>query len=225
MEETKEELSVTHRIPDAFDGELLHLVMRGARLVSLLFRQTYYPLVAVFVLLNFTFLRMLSLRFRLVVLAQVAIFTIVIPYLLCLLFDHVTRNSIVDRYPRARRQVHHLITYACFVLCINILQHMHMPFFVLAYLWVAVTYQVVCLFVGVFWNISTQCAAAGSVVGTLTAYSLVMNFNAIWWLILCILICGLVASSRVLMRRHTVLQAVVSTWVGVLCGFLVFLLL
>ncbi len=224
--DVKEEPCVARR-PAAEGGEeqWSHTVMRAAWLVSLLFRQTYYPLVAVAVLLNVSFLRLLSLQLRVVVVAEVAVFTIVFPHLANSLFDYATQRTVVARRPRMRRQVHHLFTYIGFVLCIQALQRLHMPFFVMAYLWAAVTFQVVCLFVGMFWNISVQCAAAGSVVGSLMAYSLVMNRNAVWWLCLAVLMCGLVGTSRMLLRRNSLAQVVAGMWTGIVCGALVVLLL
>ncbi len=226
MSEPKHEQIVTkHPIPDALEHEILHVIMRLARICSLVFRQTYYPMIAVFVLLNFTFLQNLSYNLRTMVLLEVALYTMLLPYLACSIFDRLTCNTVVARHLRARRQVHHFITYLGFVLCIFMLQRLRMPFFVVAYLRVAIAYQVACMFIGVFWNVSTQCAAAASVVGCIVSYSLLMDYNALLWICLAILMNGMVATSRVLMRRHTVAQVVAGSAVGLSSSVLVMFVL
>lgn len=202
------------------ERELTHMVLLACRVISILFRQSYYPLLSVFVLLNFTYLNLLSWQFRLAVLVEVFLSTVLLPQMGGRTYDLFARRFHF-RGKRQRAQVHNFLAYVGSMLCIYLLQGFHMPFFVQAYLWVTITYQVVCMLVGGFWHISTQSAAAGSVVGALAVYSLVMNYDATWWLCVAILVCGLVNTSRLLLRRHTRAQVIAGTWIGVLCGILV----
>ncbi len=199
---------------------LTHAVLLFCKGVSLLFRQSYYPLVSVLVLLNFTYLNMLSWPFRMAVLFNVFLATVLLPQVAGRIYDLLARRW-QRKNKRKRAQVHNFLAYVGSMLCIHLLQGFHMPFFVQAYLWVTICYQVVCMVVGGFWHISTQSAAAGSVVGALAVYSLAMNYNATWWLCLAILVCGLVNASRLMLRRHTRAQVIAGTWVGLLCGILV----
>lgn len=215
------ETSVENQIPDALEKEMMHLLMRFARICSLLFRQTYYPLVAVFVLLNFTFLQNLSRELRMLVLLMVALYTLVLPHLICKAIDVAVAGTFMDRHPRILRQVHYLVTLLGFVLCIFMLNRLRMPFFLVAYLQVAVVYQTVCLMIGLFWNISTQSAAAASVAGCLLSYSLLMDYDATAWVCGATVMNGLVSSSRVLMRRHTVVQTTAGSLVGLASAVLV----
>lgn len=222
MTEPKErETGMEGQIPDVLEKEMLHLLMRFARICSLLFRQTYYPLLAVFLLINFTFLHNLSRELRTTVLMVVAIYTLVLPHLICKAIDVIVAGTFMDRYPRILRQAHYLVTFLGFVLCIFMLNRLCMPFFVVAYLQVAVVYQTICLIIGMFWNISTQSAAASSVTGCLISYSLLMEYNVVGWVCMSIVMNGLVSSSRVLMRRHTVAQTMAGSLVGLASAVLV----
>ncbi len=212
--------SVSRHASDSTGHDLTHVVLLLCKGISLTFRQSYYPLLAVFVLINFTYLSMLSWQFRLAVLAEVFLSTVVIPQLGGRLYDHFARRWHFGGV-RQRAQVHNFLAYVGSMLCIHLLQGFHMPYFVQSYLWVTITYQVVCMIVGGFWRISTQSAAAGSVVGALTIYSLAMGYNAVWWICLAILVCGLVNTSRLLLRRHTRAQVIAGTLVGVICGVMV----
>ncbi len=220
IQQTEERNVNARQHAKALDRELTHVVLMLCKVVSLLFRQSYYPLLSVFVLLNFTYLNMLSLQFRLAVLFEVFLSTFAMPQVGGRIYDLLARRWHF-KGKRQRAQVHNFLAYIGSMLCIHLLQAFHMPFFVQAYLWVTISYQVVCMLVGGFWHISTQSAAAGSVVGALAVYSLFMNYNATWWLCLAILVCGLVNTSRLMLRRHTRAQVIAGTWVGVLCGILV----
>lgn len=220
-EEWSRETGTEDRMPDVLEKEMMHLLMRIARICSLLFRQTYYPIIAVFVLLNFTFLHNLSHELRMMVLLMVALYTLVLPHLICKAIDVAAAGTFIDRYPRVLRQVHYLVTFLGFVLCIFMLGRLRMPFFLVAYLQVAVVYQTACLIIGLFWNISTQSAAAASVAGCLLSYSLLMDYDATAWVCVAIVMNGLVSSSRVLMRRHTVAQTMAGSLVGLVSSLLV----
>ena len=53
----------------------------------------------------------------------------------------------------------------------------------------------------------------------LAAYAQLFGFNPVWWLCGCILLCGLVMTSRTILRRHTLWQVLAGTLLGVLCGY------
>ena len=62
-------------------------------------------------------------------------------------------------------------------------------------------------------------ASKCGIIGALVAFSFLFNFNPIWWLSLCIIIAGLVGSSRMLLRQHTLWQVLAGTFLGILLGF------
>ena len=56
--------------------------------------------------------------------------------------------------------------------------------------------------------------------GALVSYSFIFHFNPVWWLCLMILINGMVNSSRMLLRQHTLWQVLGGTLVGFICGLI-----
>ena len=76
-----------------------------------------------------------------------------------------------------------------------------------------------CALINAKWKISMHCAGAGGAIGALVAYSLIFYFNPVGWLCLLILIAGLVGSSRMLLRQHTLWQVLAGTFLGILLGF------
>ena len=67
--------------------------------------------------------------------------------------------------------------------------------------------------------ISIHSAGAGGIIGALIAYSILFMFNPIWWLCLMIVLSGAVGTSRMILRQHSLMQIVLGTIVGVVCGF------
>ena len=62
-------------------------------------------------------------------------------------------------------------------------------------------------------------AGAGAIIGALVVYASLFHFNPVWWLCAAILVSGLVNSSRMLLRQHTLWQVLGGTLVGFLCGY------
>ena len=55
--------------------------------------------------------------------------------------------------------------------------------------------------------------------GALLAFSIILNFDPTKWLCFSVMLCGLVSSSRLILRQHKLLDVGLGTLVGVVCGF------
>lgn len=197
----------------------------GARLLSALFRPNYYALVGFIVLLNFTFLQMMPLYFRIYILSMVYLLTLVGPALGVYIYRQLKGIHIQELREKHKRLVPYIINILCYLMCMQFVASLHLPSFVLAVLAMSVMVQCVCTVVTIRWKVCVHSAGAGTIIGALVAYSSAFQFNPIWWLCLAILICGLVGSSRMLLRRHTLWEVLGGTWIGVLCGLLGIMLL
>jgi membrane-associated phospholipid phosphatase len=85
--------------------------------------------------------------------------------------------------------------------------------------------QILCALVNVWWKISTHMAAIGGVAGALMAFAELFSFNPVWWLSLLFILSGILGSSRLILRQHTLLQVVVGFFLGVFCGMISILFL
>jgi membrane-associated phospholipid phosphatase len=79
---------------------------------------------------------------------------------------------------------------------------------------------VACALINVWWKISTHTAAVGGVVGALFVFGELFNFNPVWWLCLVFIIAGVLGSSRIILRQHTLAQVVAGFVVGIVCAIL-----
>jgi membrane-associated phospholipid phosphatase len=95
---------------------------------------------------------------------------------------------------------------------------MHTPYFMRSIVVCALIIQIVCALVNVWWKISTHTAAIGGVAGALFIFSEVFRFNPTWWFCLVLILAGILGSSRMILRQHTLSQVVVGFLVGFFCA-------
>ena len=82
----------------------------------------------------------------------------------------------------------------------------------------ALMIQIVCALINVWWKISTHTAAIGGVAGALFVFSEVFRFNPTWWFCLVIVLAGMLGTSRMILRQHTLAQVVVGFIIGFACA-------
>ncbi|MBO4907023.1 MAG: phosphatase PAP2 family protein [Bacteroidaceae bacterium] len=201
-----------------------HWLLRSARIVSGVFRPVYFPVVGVALLFQFTFLSIFPMWMQLMVLGLVAMGTLVLPRLTIRLWRklnglelHMLRHRQMRFFP----YIVHLVFYA---ITLYYIERIHLLPYVAGIIIGAMLIQAACTLVNLFWKVSSHCAGAGGITGALIAYSLVLHFDAIWWLCLSVILQGVVGSSRMLLRQHTLAQVVGGALIGLVCGFLGFLI-
>ena len=190
-----------------------------ARTVSLIFRPSYYPTVAFAVLLTVTYLSLLPWSFKLWLLAVVYLFTVLIPWVGVMLYRKAHGWSTAELSRRHRRFVPYLLHIVSYLCCFSIIENVHMPAFAGALIVASLMLQCGCI-INIWWKISMHSAAAGAAVGALVAYSLLLNYNPVWWLCLLLLLSGCVMSSRMVLLQHTLAQVLAGFAYGIVCGFI-----
>ena len=100
----------------------------------------------------------------------------------------------------------------------------HVPHFMGSILIAALVIQIACAMINLFVKISTHTAAIGGVTGSLLAFSVIFSFNPVWWLCITLLLAGMVGTSRMILRQHSLHQVVLGYLAGVLCSFVSVLL-
>lgn len=191
-----------------------------SRLLSSIFRPVYYPTVGFVILFSLTYMSLLPWVLRLWILGLVYLFTVSLPSMGVYIYRRLHGWSLLE----LRKQKHRLVPYGIHLLCYNILMYLlssiHMPRFALAILVVSLMIQLVCVVVNHWYKISMHSAGTGGVIGVTVAYSAIFGYNPVWWLCGAILLSGLVMSSRMILRQHTLWQVLGGTLIGVACGIL-----
>lgn len=183
-------------------------IILTARVLSMVFTPFYLPLVGLVALFAFSYLSLLPWAYKLTVLALVYLFTILLPALLIHLYRRWKGWNLRDLSPKERRVVPYLISILCYFFCTYLMGIFHIPHFMSDILMAALAIQVVCALANVWWKISTHAAAIGGVAGALLAFARIFLFNPVWWLCFVLLLAGMVGTSRMVLRQHSLSQIV-----------------
>jgi len=195
-------------------------IVLTAQLVSLLFSPFYLPVMAFMVLFVFSYLNMLPLSYKAILLGEVYVFTVLFPQLSIFLYRKLNGWTRRELGHREKRYVPYVLSITSYAALLYLMHNLHMPRFTLGIVAGALAIQVACSLINPWVKVSTHSAAAGGVVGALMAFSLIFSFDPTAWLCLAILLTGLVSTSRLILRQHTLGEVGAGVLVGVICGFL-----
>ena len=196
-------------------------IILTARIVSLLFTPFYLPLIGVLALLFFSYLSLFPWQVKVVILALIYLSTLLLPTFLIHLYRKYQGWTPLQMGLKERRMVPYIISILCYFGCYYVVNICHMPHPISSILVVAVLIQVLCAIINVWWKISTHTTWLGGVAGSLLAFAAMFNFDPTWWLCLVLFLAGMVGSSRMILRQHTLPQVVTGFFLGLLCGFFV----
>jgi membrane-associated phospholipid phosphatase len=197
----------------------------GARIVSLVFTPFYLPLVGLLTMFLFSYLSLYPWLFKLRILAMVLLFTIMLPTFLIRMYRRYNGWTLIELGQKERRMVPYIISILCYFACIYLMELVHVPHFMVSIVIAALTVQMVCALVNMVWKISTHMAAIGGFAGALFVFADAFGFNPVWWFCLLFIVAGLLGSSRMILRQHTLSQVVAGFLVGMVCTVLAFLFL
>lgn len=197
-----------------------HYLLLAARAISWIFRPTYFALVGFALLFELTYLSLLSVSYKLTLLALVAVFTVILPRSGVYIYRRLHGWRLHHLRSRERRYVPYLLTISSYLACLHVMSSFYMPRWMGGIIVGALATQIVCSLINLRFKVSAHCAGAGGACGMMAAYSIVFQFNAVWWLMLLIMVSGLVGTARMLLRQHTLGEVVTGSVVGAVCCFL-----
>lgn len=192
-----------------------HLIL-AARIMSMVFTPFYLPMIGLMALFLFSYMRLLPWSYRLQVLLLVYFFTILLPTLFIHLYRRYHGWTLIELGARERRMVPYVISIVCYFACYYVMVLLQIPRFMARILVAALAVQVLCAIINVWWKISTHTAAIGGVAGALMAFAFLFMFNPVWWLCLVFIVGGMVGSSRLILRQHTLWQVVAGFLLGMI---------
>lgn len=189
-----------------------------ARIFSSIFRPMFYPTVGFIILFTLTYLSLLPWGFKLMVLAMVYVFTVCLPAVGIFIYRKLHGWDLHELRQQHKRAVPYGISLLCYNILMYIMTSLHLPHFMVAIIIVSLLIQACCVIINIWYKVSMHSAGSGGVIGALVAYAGLFGFNPVWWLCGAILVSGLVMTSRMVLRQHTLWQVLLGTLVGVVCG-------
>lgn len=192
-----------------------------ARIMSMIFTPFYLPIVGLIALFIFSYMSLLPMMYKLVMLAMVYLLTMVAPSLLIHLYRLCQGWTSHELGRKERRLVPYIISIVCYFACFFWMEYRNTPRVISIIVVVALTIQMVCALINIWWKISTHTAAIGGVAGGLVSYSIAFSFNPLWWLCFVLILAGAVGTARMILRQHSLSQVVGGFLVGAACAILV----
>ena len=194
-------------------------IIIAARAVSMVYTPFYLPLAGLLALFIFSYMSLMPIFYKSLVLLMVYLFTILLPTLLIHAYRSYQGWSRWQLGKRESRMVPYIIAIICYTLCYFLMSYFHVPQFMANILVAALLIQVVCAVVNVWWKISTHTAAIGGFEGALVAFSILFAFNPLWWFCVILVFAGAVGTSRMILRQHSLSQVVTGFLSGTVIGF------
>lgn len=196
-------------------------LIRTAQVISAIFTPFSIPFLAFVILFIFSYLRIMPLQYKLIVLGVVYCFTILIPTLTIFIFRKINGFSPKDLVERKRRYVPFILTITSYVFCLLMMHRLNIPWYMTGIILAALVMMVICVIVNLKWKLSEHMAGAGAVVGGLVAFSALYGYNPVGWLCLFILVAGVLGTARIILQHHTLGEVMGGFTVGLICSLLV----
>lgn len=195
-------------------------LIRTAKVISAVFTPFSIPFLAFLVLFIFSYLRIMPLQYKLIVLGVVYCFTILMPTLTIFIFRKINGFSPEELVERKRRYIPFILTITSYVFCLLMMHRLNIPWYMTGIILSALVVMIICVIVNLKWKLSEHMAGA-AVIGGLVAFSALFSYNPVWWLCLFILVAGVLGTARIILRHHTLGEVMGGFAVGLICSLLV----
>ena len=196
-------------------------LIRVARMVSAIFTPFSIPFLAFLILFLFSYLSIMPIQYKLIVLGIVYCFTIMIPVLAIFIFKKINGFSAQELGERKKRYVPFFLTITSYVFCLLMMNRLNIPWYMSGIILAALIMMVICIVVNLKWKLSEHMAGAGAVIGGLVAFSALVGYNPVWWLCLFILVAGVLGTARIILGHHTLGEVMGGFAVGFICSLMV----
>ena len=208
------------------DKEKEHIIadktmLRVARITSIVFTPFSIPFLAFLVLFLFSYLRIMPILYKGIVLGIVYCFTILTPTITIFLFRKINGFARQELSERKKRYVPILLTIISYVFCLLMMRKLNIPWYRTGIIFVSLVISIICILVNLKWKLSEHMAGMGGIIGGLVSFSALFSYNPVVWLCLFILIAGILGSARIVLGHHTLGEVLSGFVVGLVCSFLI----
>ena len=197
-------------------------LIRTAQVTSWILTPFSIPFLAFLILFLFSYLRIMPLMYKLIVLGIVYCFTILMPTVTIFLFRKI--NGFAPKElscDRKKRYIPFLLTIISYVFCLLMMHKLNITWYMTGIILAALVVQINCVIVNLKWKLSEHMAGMGGIIGGLVSFSALFGYNPVWWLCLFIIIAGVLGSARIILRHHTLAEVLSGFTVGLICALLV----
>lgn len=196
-------------------------LIRTAKVISALFTPFSIPFLTFLILFVFSYLRIMPLQYKLIVLGVVYCFTILMPILTIFIFRKINGFTAEDLIERKRRYTPFILTITSYIFCLLMMHRLNIPWYMTGIILAALVVMIISVIVNLKWKLSEHMEGAGAIVGGLMAFSALFGYNPTGWLCIFILVAGVLGSARIILQHHTLGEVMGGFAVGFISSLLV----
>ncbi len=187
--------------------------------MSILFHPLLMVTYGVILALSYTYLAIYPMQMKLYLALGVLICTAIIPGLLIILMVKSGAAGDLELTDRRERVIPYLIFITANMVCLFYLFKLQMPFWLLSMFVGVCVALFIALCINFTWKISAHAMGVGGLLGAVMGAARIQLINP-YWLFICIIIAwGLVATSRIILNKHTPMQVYGGFILGFICTF------
>lgn len=189
-----------------------------SHVISTVFQPLLMPTYGIMLLFVYTYFGVIYSHQFWQIVSPVILFSFAIPAILIFLLFRMGIISDLSLKVRRERFYPYLITLLSYSAMIVFYYRMHMPRWFMMIMAASVAIMIIAIFITLLWKISAHMFGIGGLIGGAMAVSFyVERSNPYYMFMGLFIIAGLVGTSRLILRRHTLSQVIA----GFLLGFLV----
>lgn len=192
-----------------------------SRFVSGLFTPFMVPFAAFLILFLFTYLRLMPIQYKLVVLGIVYCFTVLMPVGIIFIYGRISGWTLRQLSEQKKRIVPYLLTIISYVFCVIMMYRLNIPPYMIGVIVASLVVMIVFVLTNFKWKFSAHLGGMGVVVGCIVSFSAIFGYNPVWWLCLAILGTGVVGSARIVLEEHTLSEVLSGFTIGLVATLVV----
>lgn len=197
-------------------------LIRTARFLSAIFTPFTIPTLAFLILFLFSYLRIMPVLYKLIVLGIVFCFTILMPAVTIFLFRKIQgwapHELISDR---EKRYMPFFLTIISYIFCLLMMHRLNIPWYMTGIILASLIMMIIFVIVNLKWKLSEHMGGMGAVVGGLVSFSALFGYNPVWWLCFFILLAGILGSARIVLGHHKLGEVLFGFVIGFICSLIV----
>ena len=192
--------------------------IQTAKLLSTLFMPLYSSLWVFIGLFLFSYMKMLPLDYKLLIVCIVYFFTIFVPTICITLFRILKKWTHRELSHREHRHMPYIVTLLSYATCLVVMTRMNTAMFFRGIVMAALVSQIICIIINIWWKVSTHMVGMGGLAGALNAFSILFFYNPVVPFCGLLLLSGMLGTSRIILRQHSLAQVLVGFVIGYACS-------
>lgn len=194
---------------------------KAAIWLSRLITPTIMPtLVFLFIFIG-SYLRIMPITYRMMVVGIVACFTCLLPALFMLALRIFDRTSSETKDTNSDKGQTRFMFASSYLVCVILMAKLGMPWYLTAVPLASLLIMLLCYLLNIWWRVSLHMATMGGVIGALVMFGMLLGYNPVWALAGLVLLAGMLGTARIIAAGHTNLQV----FGGFALGFIIACLL